>query len=200
MERIVEFESEECPECGSQSLTVDAEDPELLQRWHLPGRPYGQDLGPHRQNAAGKCCVPTCCRATVAPASRLITTLPLIGEPMNDPNPRHWRVSHHPGMCGIWRGRACDCAVAELDRIRKFLDGELVAPAPRGLCHLVAIELLKRDRFREALEEIRDTWSSEVGIKNPGTAYAIATLALDPDGCCEWAGIPTANNGGESKC
>ena len=30
MERLVEFESEECPECGSQVLTVDAEDPELL--------------------------------------------------------------------------------------------------------------------------------------------------------------------------
>lgn len=30
MERVVEFDSEECPECGNQVLTVDAEDPELL--------------------------------------------------------------------------------------------------------------------------------------------------------------------------
>jgi len=29
-------------------------------------------------------------------------------------SPKHWRVSHHAGMCAIWRDEACNCAVSQL--------------------------------------------------------------------------------------
>ena len=30
MDRIVDFDAEECPQCGETTFTVDADDPELL--------------------------------------------------------------------------------------------------------------------------------------------------------------------------
>ena len=31
-----------------------------------------------------------------------------------EPEHRHWRVSHHAGMCAIWNDAPCDCAVSML--------------------------------------------------------------------------------------
>lgn len=49
---------------------------------------------------------------------------------------------------------------------------------------------IQRDTFREALESIRDSFSQMNDNTHSNTAYAIATQALDPEGCAEMAKLP----------
>ena len=81
--------------------------------------------------------------------------------------------------------------VAEQDRISK-LEARVAELERINSDHCTELAIRKvmcadRDRYREALEGIRDTWSQMSDNMHSNTAYAIATHALDPRGCAEMA-------------
>ena len=69
----------------------------------------------------------------------------------------------------------------ELERIQKYMDGQLLAPAPRGLCHRIAEAIEGRDSAINELAEENGTLRAQVDdLKTAGRqARDDATAALD---------------------
>lgn len=64
---------------------------------------------------------------------------------------------------------------------------ERINDLERGRIKTFGSILRERDSFREALENIRDSFITLNDNSHSNTAYAIATEALDPKGCAEMA-------------
>ena len=61
----------------------------------------------------------------------------------------------HHSDCLSRYGGCCDCGFGELNRIEKYLDGDLIAPAPRGLVPRIAAAIEGRDSTIKEIETER---------------------------------------------
>ena len=61
----------------------------------------------------------------------------------------------HHSDCLSRYGGCCDCGFGELNRIEKYLDGDLIAPAPRGLVPRIAAAIEGRDSTIKEIEAER---------------------------------------------
>lgn len=69
-------------------------------------------------------------------------------------------------------------------------EGDKYRTCPRCKGTNQAPHQARRSDYREALESIRDSFSQMSDNTHSNTAYAIATQALDPEGCAEMSKLP----------